>query len=407
MLMKRPSLLILNICALLILSGCGGIEVKEKDATLVTGAANTKSGNVSKQALTQKRVQLFIGQDLNSIRGYVRSGQFPQPAGVTTYLSFYNLLSSNFPAYGGLGLDVRGYPTTTSVNWGAGPLNAFALAKEYPKAALNIGLNVAEGNQSTVWVKDGLAAITRGDYDKEINRLGTFFNSISNPVYLRIGYEFDGVWNKGYENTRRYIDAYRYIVDKLRVKQLSNVAFVWQGSASPVDDILESKREAITAWYPGDNYVDWIGLSWFLTPDKSVKGAATQRKLANELVQFARLKKKPVIIAESSPQGYDLSEMSKSNISPVWDGASGKNLKKVTSTQVWSEWYAPLFTFVRDNADVIRALSYINTDWDAQDLWSAPYPNGYWGDSRLQVNKDISRKWLSEISDKSFWALTE
>ena len=390
-----------SICILILLlsfgvAGCGGAEVKGTSASSPTALA-------SKKPLAEEKTKLFIGQDLNSIRGYVKSGQFPQPSGVTTYLSFYNLLSSNHPSYGGLGVDNRGYPTNKAVDWGAGPLNAYALSKEYPNLALNIGLNIAEGNQSTVWVNDGLKSIAKGKYDREINQLAAFFKSVRNPIYLRIGYEFDGVWNKGYENTRDYISAYKHIVNVLRSKQVSNVVYVWQASASPIDDIIESKQENISAWYPGDNYVDWLGLSWLLPPDKSVKGSPSQRELANEVLQFARNKRKPVMIAEASPQGYDLGKMSKSNISPLWDGVSGAQSRQVLADKLWDQWYAPFFSFIRQNKDVVKAVAYINADWDAQALWAPPYANGYWGDSRVQANSDISKKWLSEMSDKSFW----
>ncbi len=385
------------------IAACGGAEVKQKSDSLSGADNNVSSDHLSKQALAQEKVKLFIGQDLNSIRHYAKSGQFPQPSGVTTYLSFYNLLSSNSPAYGGLGLDSRGYPTNKSVDWGAGPLNALALAKEYPKAILNIGLNIAEGNQSISWAEGGLAAISQGKYNREINKLANFFKSISNLVYLRIGYEFDGVWNKGYENTHNYINAYQHIVDKLREKQVRNVAFVWQGSASPIDDILESKHEDIAAWYPGDNYVDWVGLSWFVAADKSIKGKYTQRQLATELVEFARLKKKPAIIAEASPQGYDLTAMTQSNISPVWDGVAGDNVRPVTAAKIWQQWYTPFFKFIRDNREVIKAVSYINADWNSQDLWDVPFSNGYWGDSRVQMNPEFSKLWSREVSDRAFW----
>lgn len=401
--MKSQPFLVILLLSLLI-AGCGEIkESSEAKPISFSGSHIGLKGISPSKALAQKKVKLLIGQDLRSVRAYVKTSRYPDPAGVTTYLSFYNLLNPNFPSYGALGIDARGYPTNVSVDWGAGPLNAHAIAKEYPKTILNIGLNIAEGNSSQVWVDGGLKAIAGGRYDREINRLAVFFKSIKNPVYLRIGYEFDGVWNKGYENTHAYIRAYRHIVNQLRAKQLSNVAFVWQASASPIDDIIESKHENISQWYPGDNYVDWVGLSWFLSSDKVVKKAATQRYLANEVLRFSRLKQKPVIIAEASPQGYDLSAMTQSNISPVWDGEAGKNKSTVTASQVWRGWFVPFFTFIRENSDVIKAVAYVNADWDSQELWAAPYLNGYWGDSRVQVNSEISRRWLSEISDESLW----
>ena len=71
--------------------------------------------------------------------------------------------------------------------------------------------------------------------------------------------------------------------------------------------------------------------------------------------------------------------------------------------KIGSEWYKPFFSFIRNNKDAVKAVSYINADWDNQSLWAAPYQNGYWGDSRVQDNLEISKKWLTEIGDKSFW----
>ena len=387
-------------------SGCG--EIKEDNPELALSNTQSMGQESQRKASSSKsQIKMFIGQDLQSIRGYVKNRHLPRPTGVTTYLAFYQLLNPSFPSYGGLGLDDRAYPTHQSVDWGAGPLNAFALAKEYPNADLNIGLNLAEGDQSSIWVPNGLKAIVRGDYDREINRLASFIKAIPNPVYLRIGYEFDGVWNRGYERKNDYIAAFRHIVNTLRKSKTSNAYFVWQASASPIDDLIESKREKIEDWYPGDAYVDLIGLSWFLTADQRRDGAATQRELANEVVQFARRNQKGVIIAEAAPQGYDLAEGTKANISPLWDGAAGEAVQKLDSRQIWQQWFQPFFAFINKNRDIIVGFSYINADWNSQSMWSAPYQNGYWGDSRIQSNKALAKLWTREVQKLSIKPVTE
>ena len=100
---------------------------------------------------------------------------------------------------------------------------------------------------------------------------------------------------------------------RVRDNGVSNFASVWQSCASPIDDILEGNtHENIGDWYPGDSYVDWVGLSWFLLPDESRNGSPTQRQLADEVVSFARNHNKPVMICESTPQGYDIGNLTKS-----------------------------------------------------------------------------------------------
>lgn len=349
------------------------------------------------------RILLIVGQDLTSVYAYVDSGRYPTPGGVVTYLSFYNLLSESHPAYGALGEDPAGKPLTYDADWGAGRLNAHTAARGFPDSALVIGLNIAEGSGDTVWAGGGLAAIGRGDHDDKIRRLARFCRDAGKPVYLRIGYEFDGAWNRGYENSTAYVEAFRRIVDVMRAADAGRVAYVWQASASPIDDIIDGSREDIADWYPGDDYVDWAGLSWFLRPDEKPAAAPSQRELADEIIGFARARGKPVMIAEAAPQGYDLDRSTVANIGPLWDGDAGQLRSDLSATRIWQEWFEAFFAYITANADVIRAVTYINADWDSQPMWAAPYPNGYWGDSRIQVNPVISERWLQQIGDDNTW----
>ena len=109
------------------------------------------------------------------------------------------------------------------------------------------------------------------------------------------------------------------------------------------------------------------------------------------------------MIAESAPQGYDLTQSTRSNTGPLRDGTAGESTQSRSAAQIWQEWFAPLFDYIADNREVIRALAYINADWDSQSMWMAPYASGYWGDSRLQINPQISERWRQQIEDNSIW----
>ena len=61
-----------------------------------------------------------------------------------------------------------------------------------------------------------------------------------------------------------------------------------------------------------------------------------------------------------------------------------------------------MLKYIQQNVDVIRALAYINAEWDNQPMWSKPYRSGYWGDSRVQVNDEIKARWLAEIQ-RDLW----
>ena len=91
---------------------------------------------------------------------------------------------------------------------------------------------------------------------------------------------------------------------------------------------------------------------------------------------MARAAGKPVMIAEAAPQGFDLERSSRRSISPIWDGNAGTGFTPLSSDEIWQAWYEPLFRLMKDNRDVVRALAYINCDWDAQPMWGPPYPSG-------------------------------
>ena len=364
---------------------------------LAIAACGCAAGPVAPPSPPTDQARLFfIGQDLDALRGYFASECCVTPDGTTAYLSLYRLLDGE--DFGGLGVDPRGVLLKPEASWGAGSVGARQSADEFDVPHLALGLHISEND-----APDGLSRIAAGDFDAEIERLATFIESVEGDVYLRIGYEFDGVWNSGQEDTGAFIAAWRRIVDVIRAHEVSNVRFVWQAGASTIDDAIEGKREDIRAWYPGDEYVDWMALSWFMEPDAE-RGAegyrtATPQELADEVVDFARAQAKPVLIAEAAPQGFDLKDRFRANISPIWDGPAGEGRISLSDQDIWDSWYQPMFDYMAERGDVIRALAYINVDWDSQPMWGPPYSNGFWGDTRLETNPYITRRFNAALEE--------
>ncbi|MBQ4818548.1 glycosyl hydrolase [Aquimarina sp. MMG016] len=386
------------------------------------------SSNLSAKLLPPNdKILLTLGQDLKTVKDYndggVRDRGFPEMGGTTTYIAFYSLLDTQFPQYGALGetanggTATHGNGSTIDVDWGAGPLNARSSILAYPNSSLSIGLSMTEGEATAdgvnYWCQGCLAQVGQGQWDNHIKRLASFCKKYSDrAIYLRIAYEFDGNWNVGYENRSNYINAYKRVVDVMRAEGVTNVAYVWQSSASPIDDVLdiqfgEGNFGDIQSWYPGDDYVDWMGISWFVTPDEGttvLPGIPTQREKANEVVSFARSKNKPVYIAESTPQGYDLVNTTDCNISNVWDGTAAQGCISMSAGQIWNEWFAPFFEYIYNNKDVIRQVHYINANWedDTALFGQGNRANGYWGRAGVHVNTTIANNWNTEVS-KPVW----
>lgn len=299
---------------------------------------------------------LFIlGQDNDTIDAYLDAFPEPQPGGLTSYTSLQRL---------------EGLETKT--DYGAGTVHLTQLANDHPHSVIALGL----------YLVGYLPAITSGQADAKIDKLLDVLEGLDRPVFLRFGYEFDGAWNR--YDPADYVSAWKYFHAQIQAKGSRNVVLVWQSAAYCGGTFGGQPMEA---WYPGDDYVDWIGLSYF-TP-----GDCEYRPL-NELLEFARAHAKPVMIAESAPQRYSTSTLTYST--------DGKSFTACRPEQIWDEWYTPYFNFIHKNADVIRAVAYINTHWDAQPMWGSPYSNGYWGDSRVQANATLRQRWLTEL-DREIW----
>lgn len=108
-----------------------------------------------------------------------------------------------------------------------------------------------------------LQSILDGDYDYRLMEWATALNSISGEVEISFGHEGNGDWfSWGYLNGYKgnseqlYKDAFRYVVDLFDTYNTAdNVKWVWTINASWQDDF--------TAAYPGDQYVDMIGMDGF------------------------------------------------------------------------------------------------------------------------------------------------
>lgn len=219
--------------------------------------------------------------------------------------------------------------------------------------------------QSAMWMvgKWNIPRYTyEGHYDKVLKKYAKWASSVDCPIYLRIGYEFDGSHNE--LDPFEYVKAYKYIVDFFNQLKVDNIAYVWHSYASK-----PYKGNPISAWYPGDEYVDWVAISVF--------GHAYNQNFGtycDDVLKFAKNHKKPVMIAESNPV---------------------KGIKQ-DDNRVWNEWFVNYFSFIYSKN--IKALSFINEDWQQLII---PGINE-WKDARLSNNDDVSKAWFSETNKDKY-----
>lgn len=286
------------------------------------------------------KTSLFMGQELGAVGGF--PGDHDQgyvdyvglPAGVTTYndLRLSSLLRQRY-------------------NLGTGDI----CSQCYVDSPTFDGTMIALG----LYLVGDLPNIISGARNANIDTLGTWITDAQRPVFLRIGYEFDGSWNS-YDATL-YKQAFRYIVDRLRANGVDNVVTVWQASG------YTRNVSTLMRWYPGDEYVDWVGYSYFNQSWNPGDG----------ILEIARSHRKPAMVAEAAPK---------------------RNLSLGDPTTHWNTWFGPFFDRMKQDSDVIKAVAYINTRWFDQPGWDAG-----WGDSRVQIRPQIKANWIQRLEDP-MWA---
>ena len=304
------------------------------------------------------RVRLSIGQDKANIHAYVNEVD-GTPKGVVGYTSIPNLDGLLEDADQG-----------NEIN------NIRALSKDFPDSDLIVGL----------YLVGALENIVAGRYDQEIIRLLNVISKHPSPVFLRWGYEADGPWNQ-YE-PELYKKSWQRLHNILLAQGLEKkIALVWQLSAWCGGTF---EQHPFTDWWPGKDYVNWIGFSYFSQHN-------CDYSTIKQILSFAREQNLPVFINESTPRGFDVKKLI---YSPKVNGPL--QFKPISSQQIWSSWYQGFFETIKGNRDIIRAVTYINANWDAQHNFGPPYAAGYWGNSRVQDNELIKQRWLEEI-DKDYW----
>jgi glycosyl hydrolase family 26 len=296
---------------------------------------------------------LIIGQDTQPMQEYI-SALTDVPAGFMTYTTISYLNGFGLPTLGTA-------PDRMDFDY-------------WPQNHEGIVMQVALAMNDSATVN----ATANGAYDAALDTLSAHFKAAGVPVFLRVEYEVQGKFP-----AQGYPEAFRHVRQRLESNGVTNVAFVWHVTPGYT---VNGKSNHFD-WYPGDEYVDWIAISFFLDVvgryapnDASQSGvldpdtfATVQSNLAM-ISGYARDHHIPLMIAESAPQ---------------------KTFEPANGQAAWDGWYTPLFAYI-EQYDV-KALCYINERW-ADFAW----PEAIWGDSRVQTNALVLDHWQAKVSAPRF-----
>mmetsp|Transcript_16234 Transcript_16234/g.21243 ORF Transcript_16234/g.21243 Transcript_16234/m.21243 type:complete len:508 (-) Transcript_16234:169-1692(-) len=231
------------------------------------------------------------------------------------------------------------------------------------------------GLQMGLWLSGskGCRDIVEGKLDANLERLYQYLeNAPFEQVFVRLGYEFDNPEFGYSDNPPIYRQAFQQVVDNCRKRQKCHekTSFVWHSWAAGLP-----KNQSLLDYYPGREYVDWIGISLFQqfyphSPLGTVENVLQVLDFAKEQEQNygSSSSSIPIMIAESTPFG---------GIPHLKDP--------------WEEWFVPVLELI-DKYD-IAMWSYINCDWDSQPMWK----NVGFGNTRLAHNQTILDLWYKHV----------
>ncbi len=146
-----------------------------------------------------------------------------------------------------------------------------------------------------------LSSIASGSYDSYIRDSARIAKGWGGELMVRFAHEMNGSWYP-WARSESYVAAWRHIVDVFREEGAGNVRWVW------APNVNRSGSMPFTAYFPGDEYVDYVGLDGYNFGSTEGNRWYSFRELfSSSYAAVTQLSSKPVIITEtaSSETGGD------------------------------------------------------------------------------------------------------
>ena len=140
-----------------------------------------------------------------------------------------------------------------------------------------------------------LAKIASGASDSYITSFAAAVRALNKPVALSFGHEFNGNWYPwGTTGTTAadFVAAWQHVHNLFVAAGATNVIWIWDPN-----DIYPVPNIQLDKYYPGDAYVDWVGVTGYWTQDGPNVYSSLYLPTLEEIREFTQ---KPFIIAETS-----------------------------------------------------------------------------------------------------------
>ena len=140
-----------------------------------------------------------------------------------------------------------------------------------------------------------LAKIASGASDAYIERFAEAVRTLDVPIAMSFGHEFNGNWYPwGTTGTTAadFVAAWQHIHKLFTAEGATNVIWIWDPN-----DIYPVSSVQLAQYYPGDAYVNWVGVTGYWTQAGPNTYGSLYLPTLEEIRGFTE---KPFIIAETS-----------------------------------------------------------------------------------------------------------
>ena len=154
-----------------------------------------------------------------------------------------------------------------------------------------------------------MSKIAAGASDAYITQFATAVRTLNVPIAISFGHEFNGNWYPwGTTGTTAadFVAAWKHVHDLFAAAGATNVIWIWDpNDIFPVPDV------SLKQFYPGDSYVDWLGVTGYWSQQGPNTYSTLYLPTLDEIRTFSQ---KPFIIAETgveagSNQAQSLSDL--------------------------------------------------------------------------------------------------
>lgn len=156
-----------------------------------------------------------------------------------------------------------------------------------------------------------LPRIIDGAFDEYLHQYARDVAALGLPVAIRLDHEMNGAWypwsEQGYNgaqvngnNRGDFVRMWRHVHDIFEVEG-ANAHVVWVWAPNIVNKLpkLNQSLDYTRSLYPGDEYVDWVGLSGYYRPPYETNQTPTfSWTFDRSLDQLRAITDKPILLAE-------------------------------------------------------------------------------------------------------------